>query len=75
MAYFPLFINLENVPVLIVGGGTTALRKAEKLSYFKPRLHVIALSYKINHQHVQRIKRIEEVLPKFRLDKPAFPVV
>ena len=28
MAYFPMFINLENVPVLIVGGGTTALRKA-----------------------------------------------
>lgn len=31
MAYFPLFIELEQKPCLIVGGGTVALRKAEKL--------------------------------------------
>ena len=31
MAHFPLFIDLENRPCLIVGGGRVALRKAEKL--------------------------------------------
>lgn len=45
MPYFPMFINLENQKILIVGGGTTALRKAEKLSYFKPRLYFVAKAF------------------------------
>ncbi len=31
MPYFPMFIDLKNKPVLIVGGGTVALRKLRKL--------------------------------------------
>ena len=31
MPYFPMFINLKDKPVLIVGGGTVALRKLQKL--------------------------------------------
>lgn len=31
MPYFPMFIDLKNKPVLIVGGGTVALRKLQKL--------------------------------------------
>ena len=32
MPYFPMFINLKNKPILIVGGGVVALRKLQKLT-------------------------------------------
>lgn len=31
MAYFPFFVDIEGMNILIVGGGAVALRKAEKL--------------------------------------------
>lgn len=42
MAYFPLFIELEAKPCLIVGGGPVALRKAEKLLSYGARLTAVA---------------------------------
>lgn len=34
MAYFPMFINLENKKVIVLGGGKTALRKINSLIKF-----------------------------------------
>lgn len=42
MAYFPFFVDLEGQRGLIVGGGTVALRKAEKLLPYGPGLTVVA---------------------------------
>ena len=42
MAYFPMMVDLEDAAVLIVGGGATALRKAQQLISFGARCHVIA---------------------------------
>ena len=42
MEYFPFFIDIEGQPVLIVGGGAVALRKAEKLLPYRPRLRAVA---------------------------------
>lgn len=42
MAYFPFFVDLEGQRGLIVGGGTVALRKAEKLLPYGPSLTVVA---------------------------------
>jgi siroheme synthase-like protein len=42
MGYFPFFVNLEGKIGLIVGGGRVALRKAEKLLPYGPRLRVVA---------------------------------
>ena len=42
MPYFPLYINIEEKDILIVGGGKVALRKCEKLLPFKPRIHIVA---------------------------------
>lgn len=42
MGYFPLFVDLQDKPCLIVGGGTVALRKAEKLLPYGPKLTVVA---------------------------------
>lgn len=45
MPYFPLFIDLTNKNVLIVGGGHTALRKAEKLLPFGCNIFFISEKY------------------------------
>lgn len=42
MAYFPVFIDLKNQPVCIVGGGQTAYRKAEKLLPYEAKITVIS---------------------------------
>lgn len=42
MAYFPFFVDLSRKSGLIIGGGTVALRKIEKLLPFSPKLQVIA---------------------------------
>lgn len=42
MAYFPFFVDLSGQRGLIVGGGTVALRKAEKLLPYGPELTVVA---------------------------------
>ena len=42
MPYFPMFIDLTGQPCLIVGGGSVAARKAEKLRPYSPDLRVVA---------------------------------
>lgn len=42
MAWFPFFVSLEGASGLLVGGGRVALRKAEKLLRYGPRLTVVA---------------------------------
>lgn len=42
MGYFPFFVQLQHVSGLIVGGGTVALRKVEKLLPYGPKLTVVA---------------------------------
>ena len=45
MAYFPMFVELEGRPCLIVGGGAVALRKARRLLPYGPCLTVVAQSF------------------------------
>ena len=40
--YFPLMIDLEHVPILVVGGGATALKKIPILLPFHPHISVLA---------------------------------
>ena len=42
MPYFPIFMDLTGQPCLIVGGGTVAARKAEKLRPYSPDLRVVS---------------------------------
>ena len=37
MGYFPFFVQLSDQAGLIIGGGTVALRKVEKLMPYGPR--------------------------------------
>lgn len=43
MAYYPLFFDLSEKDILIIGGGHTAYEKAHRLQPFGPKLSVIAL--------------------------------
>ena len=42
MPFFPLFVSLEGVPCLVVGGGPVALRKARQLLRFGGRVTAVA---------------------------------
>ena len=42
MPWFPMFVQLKGAEALIVGGGTVALRKAEKLLPYGPHIKVVA---------------------------------
>ncbi len=42
MGYFPFYIDIEDKSCVVIGGGTVALRKIEKLLPFKPVITVIA---------------------------------
>lgn len=42
MPHFPMFVDLKDRKVLVVGGGTVALRKIQKLQPFGPKITVIA---------------------------------
>ena len=42
MPWFPMFVQLKGADALLVGGGTVALRKAEKLLPYGPRITVVA---------------------------------
>lgn len=44
MSLFPAFINLENKPCLVVGGGDIAVRKIRRLLESGAKVHVISLS-------------------------------
>jgi len=43
MAYFPMFMDMTNLNVLVVGGGAIATEKLEKLVDFTTKITVIAL--------------------------------
>lgn len=42
MAYFPLFVQLENVPALVIGGGRVALGKVSRLLPYGPHLTMVS---------------------------------
>ncbi len=44
--YFPLFIELENIKVLIIGGGNIAARRMDTLLKFNADITMIAKSFK-----------------------------
>lgn len=43
MAYFPMFMDMNDLRILVIGGGTIATEKLEKLVDFSKQITVIAL--------------------------------
>lgn len=42
MEFFPLLIDIENIPCLVVGGGLIAERKIETIIDYSPKIEVVA---------------------------------
>ena len=57
MPYFPMFIDLTGRPCLIVGGGTVAARKAEKLRPYSPDLRVVSPKFESNFDGCTLLRR------------------
>lgn len=59
MSYFPFFVDLEGRRGLIIGGGTVAARKVEKLLPYGPKLTVVSpeISKEIEEMGVACLRR------------------
>ena len=60
MGYFPFYIDIEDKNCVVIGGGTVALRKLEKLRSFNPVITVIAPSI------CEEINRFSDIRTKRR---------
>lgn len=58
MSYFPFFMELEDTPCLVVGGGQVALRKIEKLLPFGAAITVVAPQFCAELAEMAGIQRI-----------------
>lgn len=54
MALFPMFVNLENQNIVVIGAGVVALRKIEQIIKFSPKLTVIAPTI---HEEIKRLSQ------------------
>lgn len=55
MSYFPFFVDLEDKNGLIVGGGTVALRKIEKLLPYGPKLTAVSPEFRKEIQEIPNV--------------------
>lgn len=61
MAYFPIFINVENVKVLVIGLGCITARRINVLKNFGAEITVITKEVKTNVENIDiKIKEFEE---------------
>ena len=68
MAYFPMFIDLKDQLVLIVGGGMVALRKAQKLAPYGAQIVVIAPEITSEIEKIPGITCIKRAVEKKDLE-------
>lgn len=67
MAYFPMYVQLEKCPCLIVGGGKVALRKVKVLQDFGAEVTVIAPAIMDEIRQIAGIQIIEKQFEKCNL--------
>ena len=74
MEWFPFFTDIEAMPCLIVGGGTVALRKTEKLLPFHPKITVAAPEICPELQAMERITLRRETFREDMLEGMGFVI-
>lgn len=74
MGYFPFFVQLSDQAGLIIGGGTVALRKVEKLMPYGPRLTVVAPSVLPELEKMSCITVLREAFSPAMLEGKTFVV-
>ena len=63
MKYFPLFLDIENQPVLIVGGGEMALQKLRLLAKTQARIQLIAPVF---HPEIEKLAARHDRISLFK---------
>ena len=58
MAYFPMFIELQNAPILVIGGGKVALRKVQKLLPYGANITVVAPKMEEELEEISEVVKI-----------------
>lgn len=74
MGYFPFFIDLADKRGLVVGGGTVALRKVEKLLQYGPNLTVAAQTVLPEMEDKTEITVLHEPFSPWMLDGMYFVI-
>jgi len=74
MAYFPFFIDIADRPGLIVGGGSMALRKIERLLPYGPRLTVAAAAISPEIQAIPGLTLLERPFDPSMLEGMLFVI-
>jgi len=74
MAYFPFFVDFSGKEGLIVGGGTVALRKIEKLLPFGPTLTVCASALRPELREMSELKLRPQPFSPDLLEGKAFVI-
>lgn len=67
MPHFPLFVDLRDRDVVVVGGGRVASRKVEKLLPFSPRIRVISPKATAYIEELATLGRLELIRRKLKL--------
>lgn len=65
MSYFPIFVNLEDKEILVIGAGEVAFRKIKALLPFKAKITVIAKKANKNIQELFEAKKIDLKIKQF----------
>lgn len=74
MSCFPFFMEIAGKDCLIVGGGTVALRKAEKLLPFGVRIMAVAPVFCGEFQDMDGVRRVERLFLPEDLEGMAFVI-
>ena len=74
MGYFPFFIDIKNKECIVVGGGTVALQKIEKLIMFEPKITVIAPEISDDILSIEGIRIIKRAFLDSDLDGVFFVI-
>jgi len=61
MKRFPLFVNLDKLPVLVVGGGDIAERKINLIIKANANVEVLARNFSHNVEQLIKKKKIKKI--------------
>ena len=74
MSYFPFFIDIKNKKCVVVGGGTVALRKIEKIKSFEPDITVISPEISDEIRSIGGIRLIRRIFNDSDIDDAFFVI-
>ena len=75
MDNFPIFLEIKNKPVLVIGGGDIALRKIKLLIKSKPNLKVVAKNFCEEILDLKERYSIDIIQKDFHPNDIEFPII